>query len=312
MPYTVASPSPVPLPTPLVVKNGSNRCACTSGLMPLPVSHTLSIACGPPDAPGCISTNASSKSTLPVSMVRRPPWGIASRAFTARFRMICSICAGSAFTRPSAGSSRLSTSIVSPISGLSIWAMPATTPLRSSTRGWSICWRLKARSCWVSDAARSAVFLTSSTSRRWRVVGGQPQQQELRPARDDGQEIVEVVRDAAGELADRFHLLDLSELRLALPERLLRARALGDVEHGRLDGRLARPDDLGDLDLDPDLRAVAPRRLQLVPRRDRLAAKPRGAVTLEPRQVFRREPAPYPGRPAHRRGRGRASARTQD
>ena len=80
--------------------------------------------------------------------------------------MICSICAGSALTRPSVGSSTVISSIVSPIRGLSIWAMFATTSLRSSTRGWSICLRLKASSCWVSDAARSAVFLTSSMSRR--------------------------------------------------------------------------------------------------------------------------------------------------
>src|SRR5262249_53518193 len=96
---------------------------------------------------------------------------------------------------------------------------------------------------------------------------------------------------AAGELTDRLHLLDLSELGLALPQRLLGALALGDVEHGRLDGRLAGPDDLADLDLDPDLRAVAPRRLQLVPRRDGLASQPRRAIALERGEVIGREPA---------------------
>ena len=34
-------------------------------------------------------------------MVSLPPAGMASRAFTARFMMICSSCPGSAFTRPS-------------------------------------------------------------------------------------------------------------------------------------------------------------------------------------------------------------------
>ena len=32
MPYTVARPSPVPLPGSLVVKNGSKMCACTSSV----------------------------------------------------------------------------------------------------------------------------------------------------------------------------------------------------------------------------------------------------------------------------------------
>src|SRR5437764_455990 len=47
MPYTVARPSPVPLPTSLVVKNGSNRWALTSSVMPEPVSPTVSTTYGP-------------------------------------------------------------------------------------------------------------------------------------------------------------------------------------------------------------------------------------------------------------------------
>ena len=39
--------------------------------------------------------------------------------------------------------------------------------------------------------------------------------QKLGIAEDDGQEIVEVVRDAAAQLADGFHLLELTELLLA-------------------------------------------------------------------------------------------------
>src|SRR6266853_1333322 len=139
--------------------------------MPAPVSRTLSMVCGPALEPGCVSTNAGSSSTFPVSI-----GGLPHQLHVA--------------------------------------------PLR--------------------------------------IVGRQAQEQELRAPGDDGQEVVEVVRDAAGELPHGFHLLNLAELSLALPERLFRALALADVEHGRLDGRLARPDDLGDLDLDPDLRAVAP------------------------------------------------------
>jgi hypothetical protein len=40
MPYTVDRPRPVPLPTSLVEKNGSKILACTSGVMPVPVSST--------------------------------------------------------------------------------------------------------------------------------------------------------------------------------------------------------------------------------------------------------------------------------
>src|SRR5229473_1016860 len=43
----------------------------------------------------------------------------------------------------------------------------------------------------------------------------------MTPARDDGQKVVEVVRDPAGELADRLHFLGLDELGLCLREVLV-------------------------------------------------------------------------------------------
>ena len=42
----------------------------------------------------------------------------------------------------------------------------------------------------------------------------EPAQREVDAADDDREHIVEIVRDAAGQLADRLHLLDLAELRL--------------------------------------------------------------------------------------------------
>ena len=45
---------------------------------------------------------------------------------------------------------------------------------------------------------------------------------DVEPADDDRQQVVEVVRDAAGQLAQRLHLLALAEL-------LLRGLELGDV-----------------------------------------------------------------------------------
>ena len=44
MPYTVESPSPVPWPIPLVVKNGSKTWASVALSMPWPVSLTASSA----------------------------------------------------------------------------------------------------------------------------------------------------------------------------------------------------------------------------------------------------------------------------
>ena len=47
--------------------------------------------------------------------------------------------------------------------------------------------------------------------------------QEVGRGADDGQQIVEIVRDAAGQLADRFHLLRLAQ-------RFLGLAPLGDVD----------------------------------------------------------------------------------
>ena len=57
MPYTLASPSPVPLPDGLVVKNGSKRCACVASSIPTPVSDTSSRTWRPASRPGCAATN---------------------------------------------------------------------------------------------------------------------------------------------------------------------------------------------------------------------------------------------------------------
>ena len=42
-----------------------------------------------------------------------------------------------------------------------------------------------------------------------------PPSGEIERADDDRQHVVEIVRDTAGQLADRFHLLQLADLRLA-------------------------------------------------------------------------------------------------
>ncbi len=47
IPYTVDSPRPVPLPSALVVKNGSKIWSSTAGEIPLPLSFTVSLTLKP-------------------------------------------------------------------------------------------------------------------------------------------------------------------------------------------------------------------------------------------------------------------------
>ncbi|QEL16825.1 hypothetical protein PX52LOC_03798 [Limnoglobus roseus] len=90
MPWTVARPRPVPLPGPLVVKNGSKILACTSAVIPHPVSVTLSKTYAPACMFGWVAAYPASSSTFRVSIVSRPPPGMASRAFTAKLITTCS------------------------------------------------------------------------------------------------------------------------------------------------------------------------------------------------------------------------------
>ena len=102
-PCTWDSPSPVPWPCGLVVKNGSNTWATTSGAMPVPVSATAISAYSPGMVSGGRAPGARTR--LTVVTVKRPPvrpsqgplpTAIASRAFTARFSRAFSNWFGSA------------------------------------------------------------------------------------------------------------------------------------------------------------------------------------------------------------------------
>ena len=53
VPYTIARPSPVPLPAGFVVKNGWKICALVASSMPWPVSLTTNTAYRPFDIVGC-------------------------------------------------------------------------------------------------------------------------------------------------------------------------------------------------------------------------------------------------------------------
>src|SRR5205814_10306410 len=62
-------------------------------------------------------------------------------------------------------------------------------------------------------------------------------QQQIGAAADDGQQVVEVVRDARGELTDRLHLLRAPQLRLGLQQLEFRLTASRDVfENGKRPG----------------------------------------------------------------------------
>ena len=73
---------------------------------------------------------------------------------------------------------------------------------------------------------------------------------------DDRQDIVEVMRDAAGELADRFHLL-------GLPDPVLRRDLVGQVADESVEHEPVTAPQRGDAQFDLDLPAVASQRLDL-------------------------------------------------
>ena len=118
----------------------------------------------------------------------------------------------------------MTSSMSSPISRVSILKFSVTTAFRSRTLGVSICLRLKASNWRVSAVARFGGvgdFLCGATYGR---IGADALQQELAVAGDDHQQIIEVVRNAAGEAADSFHFLGLTELLL---ERAMFGHILG-------------------------------------------------------------------------------------
>ena len=158
----------MPLPTDLVVKNGSKMWLRTSSLMPWPESLTAITTTGPGRSrpPPCVPGTARL-----TSMLSTPPSGIASLAFAARFSSTCSICPWSTSTRQGSSASSVRSTMSSPIMRASIEPEPATTERRSSTRGAMSCCRLKASSWCVRAAARQAALSVSISQRCARASG---------------------------------------------------------------------------------------------------------------------------------------------
>ncbi len=200
-------------------------------------------------------------STLAVSMVSLPPDGMASRALTTRFMSTCSTCPGSA-SHPAQirGARVVQRDVLADEPAQHACPGSATTPFRSMTSGCDdLASRLKASSCWVRVGARSPAACDLGQ------VGGSAGHplgrvlQHLRQPQDDGQQVVEVVRDPAGQPPDAVHALGQAEL-------LFQAPALGDVPQRR-DAQVAAADGgvLG-LNLDGNPRPVGAQRHVLVRR----------------------------------------------
>ena len=100
----------------------------------------------------------------------------------------------------------------SPRVGRSSLAVSSISALMSISRGCSGCLRAKASRCLVRLAPRSAASSISLRDGSELGLVGDGLAENADGAGDDGQDVVEVVRDAAGELADRLHLLRLAEL----------------------------------------------------------------------------------------------------
>ena len=140
---------------------------------------------------------------------------IASRALTARLRIAFSSWCGSTNTGQASASSSVSTLIRSPSVRSSSSHIPPTSvgavdPLGQQRLG--------------PGEGQQAAGQRGGAGRAFHRVGEvghhlaaravEAAPGEVDPADHHRQHIVEVVRDAAGQLADRLHLLDLAQLRL--------------------------------------------------------------------------------------------------
>ena len=73
MPITTGSPRPVPSPTGLVVKKGSNTCSRVSASMPCPVSLTVTQTARPGTSGTCVRANSWSTTLVSSETVSTPP-----------------------------------------------------------------------------------------------------------------------------------------------------------------------------------------------------------------------------------------------
>ena len=207
----------MPWPTSLVVKNGSNALAFTSRRHARAgIGDRQHARTGPGTTSTWPAAYCSSRWTLAVSIVSLPPFGIASRALTARLRIASSSWLGSAWARHSAAASTVSTVICSPERPPQQVRHAGDQPTdidrlrierllpRKGEQALRQRFRAPRARAWRCSAERLQPLVSRS-----RIAQVALQRFEI--ADDDGQQVVEVVRDAAGELADAFHLLRLPQ-----------------------------------------------------------------------------------------------------
>ena len=217
----------MPLPTGLVVKKGSNARSRTSSVMPQPSSVIEILRY----SPGWMSPTALAVIvTFCEAMVSWPSPSIASRALTARLRIAFSSWCGSTNTGQASGASLVSIRIRSPsVRSSRSDMLPTRSPLsiRSGSK------RLGAgegqQAAGQRGGAGRALHRIGEMVHHFLARTAQPAAGKVDPADHHGEHIVEVVGDAAGQLADRLHLLHLAKLglgRLAL-DRLGLQRLVG-------------------------------------------------------------------------------------
>ena len=112
--------------------------------------------------------------------------------------------------------------------------LPRTELASTSRKASTVCagptvlgfigWRREKVSSWRVSASPRAAAARSPRAARTFFGLLKRAQHGLGVAVDDHQQVVEIVRDAAGELAERFHLLRLRQLLLRALERELRPR----------------------------------------------------------------------------------------
>src|SRR5262245_4742524 len=165
MSATVLSPRPR-FPGSLVVKFRSKSRAWVASSIPEPVSDTESTMYWPGPGNPRVAACASSRSARVVSIVMRPPPIDASRALATRFVITCSSRPRLIRTGHASASSRVTSSLPSPTSSLSIASAPATTSLTFTVEAGGSC-RRDASSSWrVSVTPHSAAPWMPSTCSR--------------------------------------------------------------------------------------------------------------------------------------------------
>ena len=157
-----------------------------------------------------------------------PPSGMASRALTAILTSASSSSPRSTSTGQILSSMSQMNSILPRSEGASMSRTASMRWRRSTTTGIN-CWR-REKVEQLPGQLFAAIGGGADRLDRLHVLRlAQPALQDLRVAGNDHQQIVEVVGDAAGELAERLHLLRLGELLAGLLERDLRLVLGGDV-----------------------------------------------------------------------------------